>query len=156
MRYLLIGSLSALLLGCNSNAPSGLKISLNSDKVLNVCKFEFESGDEYSGCNVSGKIEYDIKIEPANFTGSVSFHNFVLEYAGKWRSEPKYVYLEYLNGQVVKGLGINIFAAASLDDPKEKKEALCASKSSSDIKVVSLGDPVIAFPGIKAVLSLKN
>lgn len=156
MRHLLIGSLTLLLVGCNSVAPFGLKISLNSDKVLGVSEFKFEPGDEYSSCSVSGTIEYDIKLEPENHTGSVVFNGFVLEYAGKWRSEPEVQYLSYLDGKLIKNSGINVYASASLDDPKDKKEALCASKSSSDIKVVSLGDPVIAFPGIKAGLSNKK
>ena len=156
MRHLLIGSLTVLLVGCNSVSPSGLKISLDSDKVLGVSRFEFEPGDELSSCSVSGTIEYDIKLEPENYTGTVSFSGFVLEYAGKWRSEPDDQYLTYLEGKLIKNSGINIYASASSDDPKDKKEALCASKSSSDVKVVSLGDPVIAFPGIKVGLPNKK
>lgn len=156
MRHLLIGSLTVFLVGCNSVAPSGLKISLNSDKVLSVSRFEFEPGDELSGCSVSGTIEYDIKIEPENYTGIIDFNGLVLEYAGKWRSEPDSQLLTYLDGKLIKNSGINIYASASSDDPKDKKEALCASKSSSDIKVVSLGDPVIAYPGIKVALPNKK
>lgn len=151
MRYLLIGSLSVLLLGCNSIAPSGLKISLNSDKALGVNEFEFTPASEYSGCSVSGYIEYDIKLEPANFTGGVAFANFVLDYAGKWRTKPYAVYLEFVEGKLI-GDGISISQYGSKDSPEDMKKALCASKSSSDIKIASLGDTVIVFPGFKAVL----
>lgn len=151
MRYLLIGSLSVLLLGCNSIAPSGLKISLNSDKALGVNEFEFTPADEYSTCNVSGSIKYDIKLEPANFTGAVSLNDFVLEYAGKWRSKPQTVYLEFVEGELI-GDGISVAIYTSKDDSEDQKKAMCASKSSSDIKIASLGGNAIVFPGFKAVL----
>jgi hypothetical protein len=150
MRYLLIGSLSVLLLGCNSIAPSGLKISLNSDKVLGVRKFKFEPAGEYSGCSVSGAIDYDIKIEPANFTGAVQLDKVVIEYAGKWRAEPQYFYLNFVEGKMVSGSEVGEYASS--EDTKEKKEAICASKSSSDIKIASLGTGLLALPGIKAVV----
>jgi hypothetical protein len=155
MRYLLIGSLSVLLLGCNSIAPSGLKISLNSYKALSVSEFEFVPASEYSSCSVSGNIMYDIKLEPANFTGAVSFANFVLEYAGKWRTKPYNVYLEFAEGKLV-GDGIDIGQFTSTDDPEDMKKAVCASKSSSDIKIASLGDTVLVFPAFKAVLPSKK
>lgn len=155
MRSLLIGSLSVLLLGCNSIAPSGLKISLNSDKALNVSEFEFDPGDEYSGCSVSGNIEYDIKLDPANFTGLVSFNGFVLEYAEKWRTEPDIVYLEFAEGKLT-GDGVTVSQFTTKDSPEDMKKAVCASKSSSDIKIASLGDTAIAFPGFKAVLPSKK
>jgi len=151
MRYLLIGSLNVLLLGCNSIAPSGLKISLNSDKVLGVSKFKFEPAGEYSGCSISGTIDYDIKIEPANFTGAVQLDKVVIEYAGKWRAEPQYFYLNFVEGKMVGG-GLEVGEYASTDDSKDKKEAICASKSSSDIKIASLGTGLLALPGIKAVV----
>jgi hypothetical protein len=154
MRHLLIGSITALLVGCNSFAPSELKVSLNSDKILGVRDLIFDSGGEFSGCSVSGSIEYDIKIEPEDFTGVVMFNEVVFEYAGKWRSEPEFKSLVYSNGKWLEG-GMNVSAYASLDDPKDKKEALCSAKSSSDIRIVSLGEAVIALPGIKAVLPSK-
>jgi len=153
MRRLIIGSLAVLLTGCNLNAPSGVKVILNSDKILDVQQFEYESSEigGVSSCSVSGSIQYDITFEPSNFTGAVSFHNLVLEYAGKWRSEPQTAYLDVLNGKLMKGTGINIYQSVSYEDgPKEKKEAVCASKSSSDIKIASLGEPVLVFPGLKA------
>jgi len=153
MRRLIIGSLTVLLAGCNLNAPSGVKVILNSDKILDVQKFEYDSsgiGGVSYYCSVSGSIKYDITFEPSNFTGAVSLNNLVLEYAGKWRSEPQTVYLDVLDGKLVNGTGINITESSNSDDPKDKKEAVCASKSSSDIKIASLGEPVLVFPGLKA------
>jgi len=155
MRRLIIGSLTVLLMGCNSIAPSGIKISLNSDKVLAVSKFEFEPEGEYTGCSVSGTIDYDIKIEPANFTGAVQLDKVVIEYAGKWRAEPEYFYLNFVEGKMVGG-GFQVSEYASSDDSKDKKEAICASKSSSDIKIASLGTALLALPGIKAVVVEKK
>jgi len=142
-------------MGCNSIAPSGIKISLNSDKVLAVSEFEFEPLGEYTGCSVSGTIDYDIKIEPANFTGAVQLDKVVIEYAGKWRAEPEYFYLNFVEGKMVGG-GFQVSEYASSDDSKDKKEAICASKSSSDIKIASLGTALLALPGIKAVVVEKK
>jgi len=155
MRRLIIGSLTVLLMGCNSIAPSGIKISLNSDKVLAVSEFEFEPLGEYTGCSVSGTIDYDIKIEPANFTGAVQLDKVVIEYAGKWRAEPEYFYLNFVEGKMVGG-GFHVSEYVSSDDSKDKKEAICASKSSSDIKIASLGTALLALPGIKAVVVEKK
>ena len=98
---------------------------------------------------------YDIKLEPANFTGAVSFTSFVLEYAGKWRTEPYTVYLEFADGKLI-GDGIGVAQYASADDPEDMKKAVCASKSSSDIKIASFGDTALVFPGFKAVLPSKK
>jgi len=151
LRRLIVGTLTVFLVGCYPIAPSEVKISLNSDKVLGVKDFKFEPAGEYTGCQVSGTIEYDIKIEPANFTGSVELDKVVIEYAGKWRAEPQIFYLTFLEGKSVGG-GIGIGQYASSDDSKDMKEAVCASKSSSDIKIASLGTGLVALPGIKAVV----
>ena len=141
-------------MGCNPIAPSEVKISLNSDKVLGVSDFKFEPAGEYLGCSVSGSIDYDIQIEPANFTGAVQLDEVVLEYAGKWRAKPQFVFLNFVEGKMVGG-GFSVSEFASSDDPKDKKEAICASKSSSDIKIASLGTGLNALPGIKAVVVKK-
>ena len=154
MRRLIIGSLTVLLMGCNPIAPSEVKVSLNSDKVLGVSEFEFEPGGEYSGCTVSGIIDYDIKIEPENFTGTVQLDKVIIEYAGKWRAKPEYFYLVFLEGKMVSGFDVSQYGSS--DDSKDKKEAVCASKSSSDIKITSLGTGLVAVPCIKAVVVEKK
>jgi hypothetical protein len=155
MSRLIIGSLTVFLMGCNQIAPSEVKISLNSDKVLGVRDFKFEPAGEYSGCTISGAIDYDIKIEPANFTGGVQLDKVVIEYAGKWRAEPDSQFLNFVEGKMVGG-GFSVYQYGSLDDSKDKKEAICASKSSSDIKIASLGTALLALPGIKAVVVEKK
>ena len=155
VRRLILGSLTVLLMGCNPIAPSEVKISLNSDKVLGVSDFKFEPAGEYSGCSVSGSIDYDIKIEPANFTGGVQLDKVVIEYARKWRAEPEYFYLNFVEGKMVGG-GFYVSEFASSDDSKDKKEAICASRSSSDIQIASLGTGLNALPGIKAVVVEKK
>ena len=155
MRRLIIGSLTFLLVACNTNAPSEVKISLNSDKVLGVSDFEFEPAGKYSGCSVSGKIEYDIKIEPSNFTGVVNLDEVVVEYAGKWRAKPEPFYLPFVEGKIVEG-GFQVSEYTFSEDPQDKKQAICASKSSSDIKLASLGTGLNALPGIKAAVVKKK
>jgi len=142
-------------MGCNPIAPSEVKISLNSDKVLGVKDFEFKPAGEYIGCSVSGIIDYDIRVEPANFTGQVLLDKVVIEYAGKWRAEPQSIYLNFLEGKTV-GNGLFVSEYVSTDDSRDKKEAVCASKSSSDIKITSLGTGLLALPGIKAVVAEKK
>jgi hypothetical protein len=155
MRRLIIGSLTVFLMGCNPIAPSEVKISLNSDKVFGVSDFKFEPAGEYSGCTVSGTIDYDIKIEPANFTGGILLDKVVIEYAGKWRAKPTSWFQSFVEGKMVGG-GFVVSEYASPDDSKDKKEAICASKSSSDIKIASLGTGLLALPGIKAVVVEKK
>ena len=142
-------------MGCNTIAPSEVKVSLNSDKILGVSDFKSEPAGEYSGCSVSGSIDYDIKIEPANFTGVVQLDDVVIEYAGKWRAKPQFFYLNFVEGKMTRG-GFSVSEYASSDDPKDKKEAICASKSSSDIRIASLGTGLNALPGIKAVVVAKE
>jgi hypothetical protein len=158
MRRLIIGSLSVLLMGCNPTAPSEIRVSLNSDKVLGVSNFKFEPANEYSGCSVSALIDYDIKVEPANFTGLVLLDKFVIEYAGKWRSRPTSESLTFVKGKIVGGgLFVSEYTTGSDElNEKEKIEAICASKSSSDIKIASLGTAQLALPGIKAVVVEKK
>jgi len=155
MRRLIVGTLTVFLMGCNPIAPSEVKISLNSDKVLGVKDFKFEPAVEYSGCSVAGSIEYDFKIEPANFTGRVILDKVVIEYAGKWRAEPQSIDLYFLEGKLV-GHGLYVGQYVYTTDSKDKKEAVCASKSSSDIKITSLGTGLLAMPGIKAAVVEKK
>ena len=154
MRRLIIGSLTVLLMGCNPIAPSEVKVSLNSDKVLGVSNFKFAQANEYGGCQVSALIDYDINVEPANFTGNVLFKDIVYEYSGKWRSEPQMETAVFVDGKIVLGFYVGEYTA--LDDSKDKKEAICASKSSSDIKIASLGTALYALQGIKAVVVEKK
>ena len=157
MRRLIIGSLTVLLMGCNPIAPSEVKVSLNSDKVLGVSDFKFEPANEYSGCQVQALIDYDIKVEPANFTGLVQLDKVVIEYSG-WRSRPTSESLTFVKGKIVGGgFYVNEYTVGSdeLKD-KEKIKAICASKSSSDIKIASLGTALYALPGIKAVVLEKK
>ena len=157
MRRLLIGSLSVLLAGCNALPPSEVKVSLGSGKILSVKDFEYKPAEEYIGCSVSGIILYDIKVDPQNFTGSVVIDNVVIEYAGKYRAKPQSVTLKFVGGKPIgEGIYIGEYISAVTDEPKDKREAVCASKSTSDIKIVSLGEPIIALPGVKASLESKK
>jgi len=157
VRRLLLGSLSVLLAGCNAFPPSEVKVSLGSGKILSVKDFEYEPAGEYSGCSVSGSILYDLKVDPQNFTGVVVLDDVVLEYAGKYRAKPKSFQPFFLDGKPVgEGVYIGEYISSVIPEPKEKREAICASKSTSDIRIVSLGEPVIALPGVKASLESKK
>ena len=130
-----------------------VKVNINSDKVLGVKNFEYTPATEYSSCNVTGSIEYDIAVEPKNFTGIIYFKDMKIRYADTWTAtEDNQV--TFVNGRQQYGTSISQFAYA--EDSKAKKEALCSSRSSSDIKLISLGEALFAQPGIKATVLTKK
>jgi hypothetical protein len=143
------------LLGCTSSSfPENVKISINSEKVLAVKDFEFEPASAYRGCTVSGTITYDISVDPADFTGIVFGDDAVLSYAGAKERKVSYM-LPFKNGKlnIESSLsGFNVFDWASDENTNEEKAATCASKSSSKIRLISLGVPNIAVPGVDAAI----
>ncbi len=124
-----------------------VKVSINSDKVLGVKDFEYTPATEYSSCSVNGIIEYDISVEPKNFTGIVHLRGTKIRYANTWtRSEDSH--LTFINGKLLDGL--NVYQYSLEDDSNIQKQAICKTKSSSDIKLISLGDALFATPGVNA------
>jgi hypothetical protein len=146
-RLFFIGVLPLLLSGCATVMQPDVKVSINSDKVLGVKDFEYTPATEYSSCNVTGAIEYDIAVEPKNFTGIIYFKGMKVRYADTWTAEEDNQ-ATFVDGKQVYGISIGQFAYA--EDSKAKKEALCSSKSSSDIKLISLGEALFATPGVNA------
>lgn len=124
-----------------------VKVSINSDKVLGVKDFEYTPATDYSSCSISGSIEYDISVEPKNFTGMVYLRDAKIRYANTW-TKTEDTQITFVNGRLLDG--VNVFQYSSLDDPNIAKEATCKSKSSSDIRLISLGEALYAIPGIKA------
>ena len=153
MRCFLIVVSALLINGC-AQVPTEVKVKLASDKILAVKDFATEPATEYSGCTVKGQILYDIGVEPANFTGIVNIENGQIEYAG-WKGEKVPIRVVFVNGKQ-HGYTVSIYNYASGDDTKEKKEAMCRVKTSSDIKLVDLGKPIMAIQGIRAAISDYN
>jgi hypothetical protein len=150
MRQLLItAGLPLLLLGCSMGVQPEVRLSIKSDRILGVEDFEYSPAGSFSPCNVSGEIEYDIGVEPSNFTGYVQVKDAVIEYAGKWKKIDSRSF-SFVNGKQVHGTSIYQYP---LDDASAvEKEATCASRSSSDIKLISLGKPIYAIHGVKVVI----
>jgi hypothetical protein len=124
-----------------------VKVGIRSDKVLSVEDFEYEAASEFRSCNVKGSIEYDISVEPKDFTGIVYLRGIKVGYASIW-TDTMDDQLIFKDGKLV--YGINILQYKLLDDPKVEREAVCKSKSSSDIKLISLGEALFALPGAPA------
>jgi len=139
-----------LMLGCSLKTPSNVRVRIASDKILNVSDFKSEPATAYSSCSVSGFIKFDLSVEPSNFTGMVIGQEASINYAGKWTDNKTEYWITFVEGKQV-GQGINIGQYALNEEPQEMKESICATKSSSDIKLVSLGNPEIALSGLKAV-----
>lgn len=153
MRCFLIVVSALLINGC-TQVPTEVKVKLASDNILAVKDFATEPATEYSGCTVKGEVLYDISVEPVNFTGIVNIENGQIEYAG-WKGEKVPIGVVFINGKQ-HGYTVSIYNYASGDDTKEKKEAMCRVKTSSDIKLVDLGKPIMAIQGIRASISNDN
>jgi len=139
-----------LMLGCSLKPPSDVRVRIASDKILNVSDFKSEPATTYSPCSVSGLIKYDLSVEPSNFTGIIVGQEAAISYAGKWTDKKTEYWITFVEGkQVSEGISIGQYPLD--EEPQEMKKAICATKSSSDIKLVSLGNPEIALPGLKAV-----
>lgn len=146
MRFFLTLGVVFLFCAC-SPGPTEVQIKLASDKILAVKDFSTTPASEYSGCQVEGEIQFDVTVEPKNFTGVVSFENTEIKMAG-WKSKQMNSAFQFING---KPHGyIRFYESSDDEDTKEKKEALCRVKSSSDIKLSEIGKAVMAFHGIKA------
>jgi len=147
-RILLASTCVALLAGCSqSERPVSIRIA--SDKILEVSDFKVENEDY--GCTVSGIIKFDIAVDPPNFTGSVIASEGVLQY-GKWRDEQLAATPFFVDGKQM-GKGISVYRFVNDSAPKAEREAICSLKSSSEIKLVSLGKAEIALKGLKAIVS---
>lgn len=145
MRRLLIAAIPFLLAGCSQ--PQGeVRLQLASDKALAVDEFEVTKIDP-SYCSVRVSITYDISVEPKNFTGVAYIKDAQLEWAG-WKSK-KQLFLQFIDGKQI-GSTLNESESVDVGDSKEKIEAICRVKSSSDVKIVDLGKPMFAFYGVKA------
>lgn len=144
--FLLIAVLPLALVSCNSTTSREVKITINSDKILSVKDFSYAPASDYSPCNVDGNIEYDISVEPPDFTGMAQVKDAELLYGGKWKKKTSLVFY-FKEGRQLFGTNISQYPLA--DASAEEKNATCASKSSSDIKLVSLGEPVFALSGTK-------
>lgn len=148
-RLLITTALPLLLLGCSPGAQQEVRVAIKSDKVLSVKNFEYTPATAYSPCNLSGVIEYDVSIEPSNFTGYVQLKDAVIQYGGTWKKVGDTV-LAFVDGKQVDGT--NIYQYPLEESSTAEKQATCASKSSSDIKLISLGKPMFALHGAKVII----
>ena len=142
-------SASIFLAGCNQNYPSQVSIKLNSSEPLKSTDWSMEKST-IGSCNLSGYVNYDIDIEPKDFTGNIWLSDVVISYNGY--KHTGFQQLNYLNGKPTdRAFNIGQYVYASQDD-KEEYKAICGIKSYHNIKIVSLGKPVIALPGIPLVI----
>ena len=151
MRFLLLTVAFPLLLtGCSTLEQPEVKLTIQSDKILGVKNFEYKPATEYGSCDITGTIEFDIAVEPKNFTGSVHLKDIKIRYADTWtRTEDGSI--TFINGKQYEGMSITEYTMQ--EDSKNEKDAICKSRSSSHIKLVSLGEAIFATQGIKATVS---
>ncbi|WP_398335988.1 hypothetical protein [Vulcanococcus sp.] len=152
-RLFQICALPLLLSGCGTVMQPDVKISINSDEVLGVKDFVHTPATEYSSCSISGSIEYDISVEPKNFTGIVYLRDAKIRYANTW-TKTEDTQITFVNGKLLDG--VNVYQYSLSDDSIIQKEAICKSKSSSEIRLISLGEALFAIPGIKATAANKK
>ena len=126
-----------------------VKLSIKSDRILGVEDFDHSPAEAYAPCSISGTIEYDISVEPSNFTGYIDVKDAVIEYAGRWKKVENTTF-SFVNGKQVYGTSVYQYPSDSAS--AAEKEATCASKSSSDIKLISLGEPIYAVHGSKVLI----
>ena len=151
MRLMLLNvAFPFLLAGCGTLAQPEVKLTIQSGKILDVKNFEYKPATEYGSCDITGIIEFDIAVEPKNFTGVVFLKDIKIRYADTWtRTENGGI--TFVNGKQYAGMSIGEYPLS--EDSQNKKDAICKSKSSSDVKLVSLGEGVFATQGIKATVS---
>jgi len=150
MRLMLLNvGFPLLLAGCTTLSQPEVKLTIQSGKILDVKDFEYKPASEYSSCVLSGIIEFDIAVEPKNFTGLVFLQDIKIRYADTWtRTENGSI--TFINGKQYKGMSISEYPLS--EDSQIKKDAICKSKSSSDVKLVSLGEGLFATQGTKATI----
>ena len=150
MRLMLLNvAFPFLLAGCSTLAQPEVKLTIQSGKILDVKNFEYKPATEYGSCELTGTIEFDIAVEPKNFTGVVLLQDIKIRYAGTWtRTENGGI--SFVNGKQYGGMSISEYPLS--EDSQNKKDAICKSKSSSDVKLVSLGEGLFATQGIKATV----
>lgn len=153
MRLHVIAAVAVILGGC-AQAPPEVNIKLGSNRILAVKNFNNEPATEYSGCNVSGLILYDIVVQPSDFTGVITVKDAKIKIAG-WELQNQILELHFIDGKP-EGYTVLLYESTSDDDPKDKKEAICRVKSSSDIALTSLGTPVMAISGVKFTIAAGN
>lgn len=153
MRLHAIAAVAVILGGC-AQAPSEVKIKLGSNRILAVKDFKTEPATEYSGCNVGGQILYDIVVQPSDFTGLITVKDAQIKIAG-WGRQKEDLWIFFIDGKP-EGYTVSLYEYTSDNDPREKKEALCRVKSSSDIVLTSLGTPLMAINGVKATIAAGN
>ena len=113
---------------------------------------EKDSGSYSSSCSIKGTVIYDVEINPSDFTGQVLTKNAIIEVAGKHKYKDESYYATFIKGKQVSG-GVNVYNYAyQSQDDKEEYKALCSVKSLDQVRLLSIGEPIIASPGIKLII----
>jgi hypothetical protein len=146
----LAGYAASLLLAACTPQTTEVIVGIASDKALEVKNFKHEQGGAYTSCTVSGDIVFDISVEPNDFSGVVVLEDVQLTVAGWKPKKEDYWWLEFDKGKP-SALSFYFYESKETGD-KEGIEALCRAKSSSDVKLQSLGRPRWAISAIKASL----
>ena len=152
-RHQRAAAVAAALAGCQQT-PSEVSLRLLSPNPVSSKDWatEKDSSSYSSSCSVKGTVIFEVEIEPGDFTGQVMTKNAILEIAGKHKYKDESYYATFINGKQVDG-GVNVYNYAyQSQDDKEEYKALCAVKSIDQVKLLSIGEPIIASPGIKLVV----
>ena len=144
-------ALTGVALTACQKGPSQVKLKLLSPDAISSDDWSTakEENNYSSSCAIDGTVVFDVDIEPKNFTGTVHTKDAVIEYAGGWKKRNGSYWAVYINGKLVDG-GVNAgnYAYENMDN-KNEYESTCAVKSINQVKLLSIGKPVIATPGIK-------
>ena len=140
------------LVGCQQG-PSQVSIRLLSPDPVSSGDWKTEKNESSysSNCSVKGTVAYDVQIEPEDFTGQVATEGAIVEYAGSWKDTDSYFDAYFVDGKLVfGGVRVGKYVYKSQDD-KEEYKAVCAVNKLNQVKLISIGKPIIATPGIKLI-----
>jgi len=134
--------------------PSQVSLKLLSSDPTSAKDWSIakDDGANKNSCKVIGLLSYEIEIEPQDFTGIVSAKKTLVEFAGKLKSTDHPYNATFINGKQIEG-GLIIYKNTHKSGNPKEYQAICSIQSPDDIKLISIGDPALAYPGVKIMVA---